>query len=180
MFQKRQTLHWHPQPKAPGNAQRMAGQSVAAMALRAVLSTILFVALCIAGFGLTSLATGRDVIADVDVGPLRGPIMLVCAALLVCGAVWWGLARWYDRSAGYRLGASALVALAAAAVYLASGALLAYVASGVGLDAALFVAWMAQSAYPLIVGLAALIVVLVALSLGSAKAATWPWEHDET
>jgi Family of unknown function (DUF6121) len=53
----------------------------------AVLGTALYLALLVAAFGLTSLATDTDVVGEADAGPLLGPIMVVGAMVVVFAAL---------------------------------------------------------------------------------------------
>ncbi|TDP99103.1 MULTISPECIES: DUF6121 family protein [unclassified Leifsonia] len=49
----------------------------------AFFATGLYLALVVAAFGLVSLATDSDVVADPAVGPLVGPVMVVASAVML-------------------------------------------------------------------------------------------------
>jgi hypothetical protein len=139
-------------------------------------ATVGFVALVIAGFGMTSLLLDADVIAVPGLGAAPGALGVALATLSFAGVVWATV-----RTARPSYGGSALAAVAAFLGYLAGvwfGALLA----GVDLARATAAAGgFATSVFALVLLGAAFVSGWVAVALVRTRAhrPRWPWERDD-
>jgi hypothetical protein len=147
----------------------------------AIFTTVLFAALLVAAFGMISLATNLDVIADRSVGPLVGPTMtgavvvLVLILLLVLGV---NTPPEKQRVAvGYALAAGA----AAFVLYLLVGAGLVAIGSD-AVAGILFAGEMLGNPFAVTVGVLAFLVtlaysILLASHYGENGRPLWPWER---
>ncbi|MBX0301784.1 hypothetical protein K2F54_17610 [Cryobacterium sp. 1639] len=148
----------------------------------AVFATVLFAALLVAAFGMVSLVTNLDVIADREVGTLVGPtmsaavVLLVFVMMLLLGvntppekqrvAVGWSLAT----------GAGAFV------LYVVTGVVLVGASDGDAVGAMLFGGAMVVNPFALTAGILAFVVTLVysillASHYGENGRPLWPWER---
>jgi hypothetical protein len=145
----------------------------------------LYLALIVAGFGLLSLATNTDVIADAEVGPLVGPVMVGAAvAMLLIFLIALGT-RVPGEKQRVSPGAALAVGVACYAVYAAAGA----IAGAAGNPAdpfhyVVFALGQLGSLYAVLVGAAAFVVTLLyqLVLVGRFRQRgrpKWPWEKDE-
>ncbi len=148
----------------------------------AVFAAVLYAALIVAAFGMLSLLTNLDVIADPDVGPLVGPVMTVAAVLIVFSLMLYlGLRTPPEQQhivAGYAVGAG----FAAVAAFIVTGAVL-HAASRAVLFAALtFSADTLRAPFVWTVGILAFVVTLLyswvlASHFTERGRPLWPWER---
>lgn len=150
----------------------------------ACFAAFLYLAVLVASFGLISLATNTEVVADPAAGPLVGPIMTGAAVvvllviLIVTGT----------RVPGDQQRIAPLTAIGCGvacylAYCLAGGVAGAFVAGDV-LHFALFAVGQLGSAYAITVGLVAFLVTLLyqLVLVGRFRQRgrpRWPWEHDD-
>lgn len=145
----------------------------------------LYLALLVAAFGLISLATDTDVIADPAAGPLVGPVMTGAAVLvLLVALIVRGRATPPEQqrvSPGTALG----IGLACYLAYVIAGGI-----AGVATDpsqplgSVLFAAGQFGSVYAIVAGVLAFVVALLfqLVLVGRFRQRgrpRWPWEQDE-
>jgi hypothetical protein len=148
----------------------------------AVFATVLFAALVVAGFGMVSLATNLDVIADDAVGPLVGPTMTAMAILLVLVLqIVHGISTPPDKqrvAVGFAVG----VGVAAYGLFLLTGAVLVAAGDGDIFGGVVFAGSLLASPFALTLGVLAAVVALVysillASHYGENGRPLWPWER---
>jgi hypothetical protein len=135
-----------------------------------------FVALVIAGFGMTSLLMDAEVIAVPGLGAGPGALGVAVATLAFAAAVWATV-----RAVRPSYGGSAVAAVAAFVGYLA-GLWVGALVSGVDLARASAAAGgFATSAFALVLLGAAFVSGWVAVALVRTRAhrPRWPWERDD-
>lgn len=147
----------------------------------ATFGIILFVTLVIASFGMISLFTDTDVIAEADAGPLVGPSM-VAAAVLTTFALWLAIAfRLPPKRIHASLPVALAIGLAAYFAFVVVGSILYVFSTGQILSFAIFMGAHMVSPFAVTVALIATIMTVLYLALLSGKAhgstsPTWPWE----
>ncbi|WEO76791.1 DUF6121 family protein [Cryobacterium sp. SO2] len=148
----------------------------------AVFATVLFAALLVAAFGMISLATNQDVIADRSAGPLVGPTMaavVVVFVLVMLLALGVNTPPDQQRVAvGFSLAAGA----GAFVLFLLTGAALVAFGSGDLVAGLVFAGAMIASPFAIAVGVLAFVVtltysVLLASHYGEHGRPLWPWER---
>ena len=148
----------------------------------AVFTTVLYLALVVAAFGLISLATNTDVVSQPDAGPLVGPVatgaavLVVFILLLVLGV------NTPPDSQRVRVGFAVAGGLAAVAALVVTGGLLYGVGVGELAGIFTFAGAMLLSPFALAAGILAFLVVLVyswllAAHVGEQGRPLWPWER---
>ena len=147
----------------------------------AVFATVLYAALLVAAFGLISLATNLEVIADRSAGPLVGPTMTAVAVLLVLIMLITLGVNPPDKQRVV-VGFAIATGIAAYGLYIAAGAILVAAGNGDPFAVLLFAGSMLASPFALTVGLLAFIVALVysillASHYGEHGRPLWPWER---
>ncbi|KJC65110.1 hypothetical protein [Agreia bicolorata] len=147
---------------------------------RSVFATALFVALVVAGWGFVSLLGETDVVVDPDVGPIIVPVSVAVSATAVLFAL--ASPRWSEvtvRGLGAVLGSSAVLALGAVAVQLATLGVLQFVATGRLTALLLVIAAQAPTPYTIVVIGAAFVAAVGLALLGAGQGrASWPWEKE--
>ena len=151
----------------------------------AVFAAFLYLAIVIAAFGLLSLATDTEVIADPKAGPLVGPIMTGSATVLVLLCLIAIGTRVSADNQRIAPGIAIAVGVGAYFLYAAAGG----IAGGVGdpsepLHYVLFAFAQLGSWYAISAGLAAFLVTLLyqLVLVGRFRQRgrpRWPWEHDD-
>jgi len=151
----------------------------------AFFATALYLALIVAAFGLISLATDTEVVADPAVGPLVGPVMVGASALmLLIFLIVLGTRVPAERqrvSPAVALG----VAFACYLVYAAAGAVAGSLADPGGPLRYVLFALAQLGGWPAITaGIAAFVVTLLyqLVLVGRFRQRgrpRWPWERDE-
>jgi hypothetical protein len=145
----------------------------------------LYLALIVAGFGLLSLATDTEVIADPAVGALVGPVMAgsaVVALLLALISIGTRVPGEQQRVAP---AAALLVGVVCYLVYVVAGAVAGIAADPAdALRSVLFAAGQFGSWYAALVGVAAFLVTLLyqLVLVGRFRQRgrpRWPWESDD-
>ncbi|MBF4635391.1 hypothetical protein ITJ38_13330 [Agreia pratensis] len=148
---------------------------------RSVFATALFVALVVAGWGFVSLLAETEVVADPDVGPIVAPVSVAVSAVAVLFAL--ASPRWSTvtgRGLGAVLGSSAVLALGAVAVQLATLGLLQFVATGRLTALLLVIAAQAPTPFTIVVVGAAFVSAIGLSLIGAGQGgASWPWEKDD-
>jgi len=148
----------------------------------AVFATVLYAALLVAAFGLISLATNLDVIADRSAGPLVGPTMAAVSVLLVLlMLVLLGVNTPPDKQRVV-VGFAVATGIAAYGLFIATGAILVAAGNGDPFGVILFAGSMLASPFSLSVGALAFIValsysILLASHYGEHGRPLWPWER---
>jgi len=147
-------------------------------AVVAVFAAVLYVSLVVAGFGVVSLATNREVIEDPESGPLLGPLMIGGAVLVVVLLMvrlgirtrpeFQRVALWYAVGCGF----------AASAAYILVGVVPHLISGGRPLT---FIASLLINPFTVTIGVVATIVVLsysliLATQQGQRRRPLWPWE----
>jgi hypothetical protein len=131
----------------------------------AVLGTVLYLALVIAGLGLISLLTGGTIVGDSAAGPLVGPAMILLSAIGVL-LVLLRIARGDHRGRPFPIGLCLLVVVVAGAGYLLGGAIAWLLVGGGATEGlAAFLAHQFVQGYLVAVLLAALVCALVVAAL---------------
>ncbi|TFD56076.1 hypothetical protein E3T55_00055 [Cryobacterium frigoriphilum] len=143
-----------------------------------VFAAVLYLSLVVAGFGMVSLITDREVIAEPLAGPVLGPVMVGVPVVLVFALmVKLGITTRPERqrvALGYAIGSG----FAASATFIVVGAV------GIGLDGVApmpFAGSLLISPFTVITGIFAAIVVLsysliLATQQGQHGRPLWPWE----
>ena len=147
----------------------------------AVFATVLYAALLVAAFGLISLATNLEVIADRSAGPLVGPSMTIVAVLLVLIMLLvLGVNTPPDKQRVV-VGFAVATGIAAYGLFIATGAILVAAGNGEPFGVILFAGGMLASPFALTVGALAFLVALVysilLASHGEHGRPLWPWER---
>lgn len=135
-----------------------------------------FVALAIAGLGLTSLALDADVIAVPDLGQMPGVVGMILATAGCAAALWSGVRA--QHPSFWTAPIAALCAYLGEVAGVGAGALV----SGADAGAAFAAAGGVAIAWPgLVIAVAGLIAGWggVALVRTRARRPRWPWENDE-
>jgi hypothetical protein len=135
-----------------------------------------FVALVIAGLGLTSLATDSDVIDVPGFGQVAGAVGVLAAAIAFAGTVWAAVRRprpSFTTLVGIVVGTWLAYVLVSG---VAAGASAGDMGIGMAVSASLAVRWPG-----LVVAAAALVAGWSAVALVRTRASRprWPWERDE-
>jgi len=160
-------------PGGPGSAEGGPVRPVVAWAF----ATVLFVALMVAGLGLVSLATGRDVIPVPDFGDLVGTVAAILAAVAFAVVLWMLLRR--PRPS---LWGAVGTGLAAFLVYLVTVWLGGAVHTSDIVLAASVAGGLVTGGFALVVAGAGLVAGWGGILLMRARGGRprWPWEgHDE-
>jgi hypothetical protein len=148
----------------------------------AVFATVLYAALLVAAFGMVSLITNLDVIADRSVGTLVGPSMTAAAVLLVLiMLITLGVNTPPDKQRVV-VGFAVATGIAAYGLFIVAGAILVAAGNGDPLAVILFAGSMLASPFALVVGVLAFVVALVysillASHYGENGRPLWPWER---
>lgn len=148
----------------------------------AFFATGLYLALVVAALGLISLGTNMDVIPQADAGPLVGPSMVGGAVVTVLVMMLITGVRTPPADQRIAVGFSFLTGVVAYAVYIAVGAVLYTLGTGVLFDLLEFTASMLPSPFALAVGICAFLVTLIyswilAAHVGEHGRPLWPWER---
>lgn len=148
----------------------------------AVFTTVLYAALVVAAFGLISLVTNRDVIADPSAGPLVGPTMSAAATgLVLLLLVVLGIRTPPDKQRVV-VGFAVSTGIAAYGLFIVTGAILVAAGNGDLFAALVFGGSMLASPFALAVGALAFVValsysILLASRFGEHGRPLWPWER---
>jgi hypothetical protein len=148
----------------------------------AVFATVLFVALVVAAFGMISLITNQDVIADPSAGPLVGPTMAaVATGLVFLMLVLLGVNTPPDKQRVV-VGFAVATGVAAYGLFIVTGAILVAAGNGEPFGVLVFGASMLASPFALTVGILAFLValsysILLASHYGEHGRPLWPWER---
>jgi hypothetical protein len=140
-----------------------------------VFATIGYIALLIFGLGMTSLATGQDVIATPGLGQVPGIVGTLVSTAAFAGALWATVRR---RPASF--GGAAWTTIACFAGYV-GGVWFGALATGTDLAIASAVAGrIATSWFGLVIGAAGFVAgwAGVALVRTRAQRPRWPWEDE--
>jgi len=161
-----------------GDAPQGSSQGPVRPPVALAFATAGFFALLIFGLGMTSLATGEDVIAAPGLGQVPGVAGVVCATLAFAGGLWAAIAR-----AGMRHPSYWGAAWTTAATFLAylAGVWFGAVFTGADLGAATAVVGrLATSWFGLVIAAAAFVSAWagVALVRTRARRPRWPWEDE--
>ena len=148
----------------------------------AVFTTVLYLALVVAAFGLISLATNTDVVSQPDAGPLVGPVATGAAVLVVFILLLALGVNTPPDSQRIRVGFAVASGLAAVAALVVTGGLLYGVGVGELVGIFTFAGSMLLSPFALATGILAFLVVLVyswllAAHVGEQGRPLWPWER---
>lgn len=147
----------------------------------AAFAAVLYLSLLVAGFGLVSLLTDREVIDEPLAGPVLGPVMAGVAVVLVFALmVKLGITTRPERqrvALAYAVGSG----FAAAASYVVIGGVGLALQGGGGLA---FAGSLLLSPFSAITGALAAAVVLsysliLAAQQGQHRRPLWPWERDD-
>lgn len=144
----------------------------------------LYLALIVAGFGILSLATNTEVVADPAVGTLVGPIMVGAAVVALLLALIGIGTRVPADSQRVASGTALLVGVVCYLVYIVAGAVAGIAGDpSQSLRAVLFAAGQFGSWYAVLVGLAAFVVTLLyqLVLVGRFRQRgrpRWPWEGE--
>ena len=148
----------------------------------AVFATVLYAALVVAAFGMISLATNLDVIADRSAGPLVGPTMAGVATVIVfIMLLILGVNTPPDKQRVV-VGFAVATGIAAYGLFIATGAILVAAGNGEPFGVILFAGGMLASPFALTVGALAFLIALVysillASHYGEHGRPLWPWER---
>lgn len=137
--------------------------------------TVTFLAVLIAGFGMTSLLLNEDVIETPGLGQAPGAVAVAGSVIALAVSLWLTVGR---------VGAILTVVLASLAAFLGYILLLALAVAltGSGLGAALGATARAATSWPglvVAIGAALSAVLAVAVAAGAGTTARWPWEGDD-
>ncbi|KFF59018.1 hypothetical protein JF66_14255 [Cryobacterium sp. MLB-32] len=144
----------------------------------------LYVALIVAGLGIVSLVTDRDVIVDPQAGPLLGPMMVGVSAVYVTFRMVWSGIRTRPEHQRVMLGYSLLTGIAAAVLFVAAGALIYLFGNGDLAAATSFALGLVLGPFTALTGVFAFAVTLMyswllAAHVGSRGRPLWPWERPD-
>ncbi|GAA4160364.1 hypothetical protein GCM10022286_16260 [Gryllotalpicola daejeonensis] len=150
----------------------------------AIFASGLYLALLIAAFGVISLLTGLDVIADARAGELAGPVATGAATLFMIGCLLLIALRIPESrqriapltAIGIGVGAYLVWPLFAAIAYL--------LGNGDPVGALLFFAQLLEGPFAITVGVAAFVIALLYMLVLASRIADrgrprWPWERDD-
>ena len=150
----------------------------------AIFASGLFLALLIAAFGVISLLSGTEVIADRRAGELAGPVAAAAATLLVIGCLLLIALRVPESrqrvaplaAAGIGVGAYLAWALFAALAFL--------LGRGDPVGALIFFGGLLTGPFAICAGIIAFVVALLYTLVLASRVAErgrprWPWERDE-
>lgn len=142
----------------------------------------LYLALVVAGLGVVSLITNRDVIVDPLAGPLLGPTMVGATVVYVTVRMVWIGIRTRPEHQRVMLGYSLVTGILAAAFFVAAGALGYFLGAGDLRAASSFVLGLTLGPFPALTGVFAGAVTLLyswllAAHVGSNGRPLWPWER---
>jgi hypothetical protein len=156
--------------------------SRAALYARSSFAVALYAALVVAGWGVTSLLTNTEVIADRLIGPIVAPVALAISAVVLlfvlAGPAGHSLAT-HTLGGARGLGIAVVVGLVSVAVYLLAGAAAVIVDTGRPLAFIMFIGEQAPTPYVLVVLIAATLATLgFSLTLARTERPRWPWEND--
>ena len=148
----------------------------------AVFATVLFAALLVAAFGMVSLVTNQDVIADRSVGPLVGPTMTVAVVLLVLVMLLVLGVNTPPEKQRVAVGFALATGAGAFVLYLLTGAFLVTVGGGDAVAGVLFAGALLGNPFAITVGVLAFVVtltysILLASHYGEHGRPLWPWER---
>jgi uncharacterized membrane protein (DUF485 family) len=148
----------------------------------AVFATVLFGALLVAAFGMVSLVTNTDVIADRSVGPLVGPAMTAAVILLVLVMLLSLGVNTPPEKQRVAVGYSLVAGVGAFLLYVLAGVVLMAFGTGDFVAATLFGGAMLGSPFAITAGFLAFLVTLVysillASHWGENGRPLWPWER---
>lgn len=148
----------------------------------AVFATVLFAALVVAAFGMVSLVTNVDVIADRSVGPLVGPIMTAAVVLLVLVMLLILGVNTPPEKQRVAVGFALATGAAAFLLYILVGAILVTVGNRDAVAGVLFGSSLLGSPFAFTVGVLAFLVtltysILLASHYGENGRPLWPWER---
>jgi hypothetical protein len=144
----------------------------------------LFVACLVATFGMISLYTNLNVIAESDAGPFVGPIMCFLATLMLLGLlVAHGVSLTADQQR-IAPGSAILAAIATYAVFVLGGGVAYAAATGHPLGFLTFTFAMAGSLFSMSTAILAFLVALAyqLVLVGRFRQRgrpQWPWEHKQ-
>lgn len=131
----------------------------------AVLATVLYIALVIAGLGLLSLLSGGTIVGDSSAGPLVGPVMILLSAVGVL-LVLLQLTRGDRRGKPFPIGLCILAAVVAGAGYLLGGAIAWFAVGGGATETAIaFLAHQLVQGYLFAVMVAAFVTAVTVAAL---------------
>jgi hypothetical protein len=148
----------------------------------AVFAAGLFLALVVAGLGIVSLITDRDVIADPQAGPLLGPTVVGTTVLFVFVRMVWIGIRTRPEHQRVLLGYSLMTGVAAVALFVLVGALIYLFGDGDLGAAAAFALGLTLGPFTALTGIFAFALTLLyswllAAHVGSHGRPLWPWER---
>nr|WP_276512164.1 DUF6121 family protein [Cryobacterium roopkundense] len=148
----------------------------------AIFAAVLYLALVVAGLGVVSLVTNRDVIVDPDAGPLLGPTMVAVSVVFVTGRMVWVGIRTRPEHQRVMLGYSLVTGVVAAAVFVAAGALVYLFGNGDLRATTSFALGIVLGPFTALTALFAFAVTLayswlLAAHVGSQGRPLWPWER---
>ena len=148
----------------------------------AVFATVLFAALLVAAFGMVSLVTDLDVIADRSVGTLVGPTMAAAVVLFVLVMLLALGVNTPPEKQRVAVGFSLATGAGALVLYVLAGAVLVTAGSGDAVAGMLFAGAMIGTPFAVTVGVLAFVVtltysILLASHYGEHGRPLWPWER---
>lgn len=150
----------------------------------AAFAIVLHVTLVVAAFGLISLLTDTDVIAEPDAGTLVGPTM-VAASVLMASFLWLRIVRQVPpEDIRVSLAAALGVGFASWFSFVIVGSVLYIFSTGQVFSFAVFMAAHMISPFAITAGLIATILTVLYLAMLARKARgshrpRWPWESDQ-
>lgn len=150
--------------------------------IMAFFAMMLYVALVVAAFGMTSLFTNTDVVTEADAGPLVGPVMVTASAVVVLLFMVVIGMRTSPEKQHVAVAASLLSGLVALVVFVVTGALIYGVGVGEAVEIVLFAGARLASPFSWAVGIIAAVVtllysVILASRVGEHGRPLWPWER---
>jgi uncharacterized membrane protein (DUF485 family) len=148
----------------------------------AVFATVLFAALLVAAFGMVSLVTDLDVIADRSVGTLVGPTMSAAVVLFVFVMMLVLGVNTPPEKQHVAVGFALATGAGGFVLYILTGAVLVTAGSGDLVGALLFGGTMLGTPFAVTAGALAFVVTLVysillASHYGENGRPLWPWER---
>jgi len=148
----------------------------------AVFATVLFAALLVATFGMVSLATDLDVIADRSVGTLVGPTMSAAVVLFVFVMMLILGVNTPPEKQRVAVGFALATGAGAFVLYVLTGAVLVIGGTGDAVAGLLFGGAMLGTPFAFTAGVLAFLVtvvysILLASHYGENGRPLWPWER---
>lgn len=148
----------------------------------AVFAAALYGALIVAGFGVVSLLTNRDVIVDPLAGPLVGPSMVIAAVVFLTFRMVLVGVRTRPERQRVMLGYSVVTGIASGILYVAAGGLLYLFGSGDLEASTAFVVSQLIGPFAVLAGVFGFAVTLMyswllAAHVGQGGRPLWPWER---